>query len=82
MLSESSRCNLKKLAIIIKEIKNFIVFTGAWISTESGIPDFRGPKGIWKKYRPIELRDFIKNPESRTEYWRRKLELYPQIKNA
>jgi NAD-dependent deacetylase len=49
-----------------------VVFTGAGISTESGIPDFRSPGGFWSRYRPIEFRDFLQSEEMRREYWRRK----------
>lgn len=82
MLTEDIKKKIKKLAGIIKEKKELNVFTGAGISTESGIPDFRGPHGIWKKYKPVMFRDFLNNPSDRAEYWRRKLELYPALKSA
>ena len=49
-----------------------IFFTGAGISTNSGIPDFRGPKGIWKTSQPIYFQDFIASEEKRLESWERK----------
>ncbi len=65
---------------LIDELKRMIaashravVFTGAGISTESGIPDFRSPGGFWTKYKPIEFGDFIASMEMRREAWRRKL---------
>ena len=57
---------------IIRESRNAVVFTGASISTESGIPDFRSPGGIWTKIQPIDFRDFIASAEMRRETWRRK----------
>ncbi len=73
---------INKVITLLKAKKSIIAFTGAGISTESGIPDFRGPQGVWKKYRPIELSEFLQDPESRALYWQRKIDMYPQMKNA
>ena len=48
-----------KLEELIKKNKKIVFFTGAGISTNSGIPDFRGPKGVWKTSTPIYFQDFI-----------------------
>ena len=74
--------DIEELASRVKKSRYLVVFTGAGISTESGIPDFRGPKGIWKRYRPIELSEFLNDPKARLEYWRRKVEMYPLMKKA
>ena len=49
-----------------------VVFTGAGISTESGIPDFRSPGGSWATSRPVYFAEFLKSAEARHEYWRQK----------
>lgn len=73
---------IEELAALIRSSRYLVAFTGAGISTESGIPDFRGPQGIWKKMRPIELPEFLADPAARKEYWRRKIEGYPQMRDA
>jgi NAD-dependent deacetylase len=59
-----------------------VVFTGAGISTESGIPDFRSPGGLWKRYRPIEFDDFVSSEEARRETWRRRFAMSEVIDGA
>lgn len=59
-----------------------IVFTGAGISTESGIPDFRSQGGIWDQYRPVYFDEFMQSREARIEYWRQKTELYHDLMQA
>ena len=61
-----------KLEELIKNSKKVVFFTGAGISTNSGIPDFRGPKGVWKTSTPIYFQDFISSKEKRIESWQRK----------
>ena len=71
-----------KLEELIKNSENIIFFTGAGISTNSGIPDFRGPKGVWKTATPIYFQDFISSKEKRTESWERKFGNELSINNA
>ena len=61
-----------KLQDLIEKSENLVFFTGAGMSTNSGIPDFRGPKGVWKSSTPIYFQDFIKWKEKRVESWERK----------
>ena len=60
------------LARMIADARRIVAFTGAGSSTESGIPDFRSPGGIWTKFKPIEFSDFIASADARRESWRRK----------
>lgn len=64
--------NWERLHDMIVFAKRIVAFTGAGISTESGIPDFRSPGGIWTRYKPIYFDDFMASDEMRREAWRRK----------
>jgi NAD-dependent deacetylase len=71
------------LARMLRSARRAVVFTGAGISTESGIPDFRSPGGIWTKMAPIEFRDFVASAELRREAWRRRFameEMFATVK--
>ena len=70
------------LSQYIDEANNIVVFTGAGISTESGIPDFRGPQGVWKTNTPIYFQDFIESEEVRKDSWKRKFSGQDIIKKA
>lgn len=52
-----------------------VVLTGAGISTESGVPDFRSPGGLWSRMQPIEFQDFVSDEESRLEDWNRRFDM-------
>ncbi len=73
---------IAQIATKIKEGGKNVVFTGAGISTESGIPDYRSQGGIWDKFRPVYFDEFMSAKESRVEYWRQRVELYRAIAAA
>jgi NAD-dependent deacetylase len=59
------------LGRMIAEARDVVIFTGAGISTESGVPDFRSPGGVWSRMKPILFQDFIGCEDSRREAWTR-----------
>jgi NAD-dependent deacetylase len=65
---------IAELAHLIEGACQAVVFTGAGISTESGIPDFRSPGGIWTRMAPIDFSDFLASEEARRETWRRRFD--------
>ena len=67
---------------MLAEAGNVVAFTGAGISTESGIPDYRSPGGIWTKMRPIEFGEFLASAEARRESWRRKFASHEMMQTA
>ena len=71
-----------KLREFIEKANRIVIFTGAGISTDSGIPDFRSPDGIWNKFKPINFHDFLNSEEMRRETWRRKWNTDKAMENA
>ena len=59
------------LARMIADARRVVIFTGAGISTESGIPDFRSPGGVWSRMKPIQFQDFVASEDRRREAWDR-----------
>lgn len=68
MPAQATRADLARL---IADVRRLVIFTGAGISTESGIPDFRSPGGVWSQMKPIYFQDFVSNPAKRREAWER-----------
>jgi NAD-dependent deacetylase len=75
MLAHDIDSAMTSLQDMIREAKIVLPFTGAGISTECGIPDFRSPGGIWTKNRPIPFDEFLASQEARNESWRRRFAL-------
>jgi len=61
----------ERLHQMIEDARRVVVFTGAGISTESGIPDFRSPGGVWSRMKPIYFDEFVAREDKRREAWRR-----------
>lgn len=69
---------------MIKEAEKILVFSGAGLSTESGIPDFRSPGGVWSKYDPSDFYfdKIISDEKARVKYWQMSTEFYQTMKDA
>ena len=74
--------DLDRLARSLRESKQMLVFTGAGISTGSGIPDFRGPDGVWKRRQPVYYHEFMSSEAARIEHWDYKLEGWASFRDA
>jgi NAD-dependent deacetylase len=72
----------EQLVALLTSSERVLVFTGAGVSTGSGIRDFRGPQGVWKKRQPVYFQDFLSSEEARVEYWDQKLEAWPSFLDA
>ena len=76
-----------QISLLAKEIKKsqrIVIFTGAGVSTESGIPDFRSPGGVWDKYDPdvLNFQNFLSSEENRKKYWQFSREFFAPLKQA
>lgn len=69
-------------ARLLAASRRAVVFSGAGISTESGIPDFRSPGGLWTRQRPIEFSEFMRSDAARRESWRRRFEAEAMFRTA
>ncbi len=81
-MTPASLSNAGRLRDLLDDARNVVVFTGAGISTESGIPDFRSPGGLWTKFKPIQFEDFLASADARREYWRRRFATLDPMEQA
>ncbi len=74
--------DLRKAKELAGRAGRILVFTGAGVSTGSGIPDFRGPDGVWTRREPVLYKDFINSTRAKQDYWRYKAETFPAFQAA
>jgi NAD-dependent deacetylase len=82
MIASDLRSGVELLGDMIAESSTIVPFTGAGISTECGIPDFRSPGGLWTRNRPIPFDEFVASQEARDEAWRRRFAMEPTFAAA
>jgi NAD-dependent deacetylase len=68
---------IAQAAALLARAQRAVALTGAGLSTESGIPDFRSPGGVWERFRPIEYQEFLASHAARKEHWRYKQATVP-----
>ena len=73
---------MEQLVQLLRQSSRILVFTGAGVSTGSGIPDFRGPNGLWQRRRPVYYQDFMTSEAARIEHWDYKLEGWTAFRDA
>lgn len=74
--------NIARARELIAGAKKILVFTGAGVSTGSGIPDYRGPDGVWQKREPVLYRDFLASTRAKLDYWKYKADTFPAFRAA
>jgi NAD-dependent deacetylase len=72
----------ERLVGLLGAARRILAFTGAGVSTGSGIPDFRGPQGVWTRFQPVYFQDFLASEASRVEYWRQKALAWESFRDA
>jgi NAD-dependent deacetylase len=82
MIAADRNHTVERLVALVTASRRAVAFTGAGISTESGIPDFRSPGGLWTKTFPIPLDQFLASREMRDEAWRRKFAMEATFRSA
>ena len=82
VIASDLRTGVEQLGDMIAAASTIVPFTGAGISTECGIPDFRSPGGLWTRNRPIPFDEFVASADARDESWRRRFAMEPTFAAA
>ena len=82
MKTQSAEEAADRLGAFIRRYRNLMILSGAGISTDSGIPDYRDGEGAWKRRQPVQHGDFMRSREVRQRYWGRSLIGWPVMRNA
>jgi NAD-dependent deacetylase len=78
-MMDELNANRVSLASLVKRANRIVVFSGAGISTECGIPDFRSPGGVWSRFKPLDFKAFMSSPEARREGLTRFLKIRDEV---
>jgi NAD-dependent deacetylase len=73
---------LHKAQRLLASRRTVVAFSGAGLSTASGIPDFRSPGGVWSRHQPVLYQDFLASEDARRRYWRQRREMYADFRDA
>jgi len=82
MIAPDLETGVERLAELIERGRAIVPFTGAGISTECGIPDFRSPGGLWTRHSPIPFDQFLASQDARDESWRRRFAMDEVLSRA
>lgn len=82
MIAQDTQAAIQDLSHLLQDSNTVVPFTGAGISTECGIPDFRSPGGLWTRNQPIPFEDFLSSQEQRNEAWRRRFAMQSELGSA
>jgi NAD-dependent deacetylase len=78
----AEREDVAEVRDMVERARRVVAFTGAGVSTECGIPDFRSPGGLWMRFKPIPFQEFRASAEMRLEAWRRWFVIYDTVREA
>jgi NAD-dependent deacetylase len=79
---DTANQDIQRARTLLGNSVNIVAFSGAGISTESGLADFRSPGGLWDRYRIVTFQEFLSSHENRVEYWSMRRELIPDLLSA